>query len=77
MTEYNALLDFLAAHPGADRNELRELAGDDDRLDPDGVDHLLDDALEANEHYWVMRTGRFAPSKYDHSMTGEWRNDSL
>lgn len=83
MPEYNALLDLLAAHPGADRNELREVAGDDDRLDPDGVDDLLDDALaredalEANEHYWVMRTGRFAPSEYDHPLTGEWRNDSL
>jgi len=34
-------------------------------------------ALEANEHYWVMRTGRFAPSEYDHPLTGEWRDGSL
>ncbi|WP_123619190.1 hypothetical protein [Halorubrum sp. CSM-61] len=82
-TEYDALLDLLAAHPGADRDELRELADAADRLDTDAVDDLLDnalareDALEANEHYWVMRTGRFAPSEYDHSLTGEWRDDSL
>jgi hypothetical protein len=79
MSEYDALLDLLAAHPGADRDELRELAGDDDRLDADAVDELLDDALaredalEVGDHYWVMRTGRFHPDEYDHPMTGEWR----
>ena len=36
-----------------------------------------EDALEANERYWVMRTGRFVPSEYDHPMTGEWRDDEL
>ena len=60
MTEYNTLLDLLAAHPGADRDELRELAGDADRLDSEAVDDLLDDALdredalEANEHYLIQ-----------------------
>ena len=83
MDKYNALVDLIAAHPGADRDELRELADDHDRLDPDAVDKLLDDALaredalEANERYWVMRTGRFVPSEYDHPMTGEWRDDEL
>ena len=79
-TEYEALLDLIAAHPGADRDELRELAGDDDRLSADAVDDRLDDALaradalEANEHFWVMRTGRFHPDEYDHPLTGEWRD---
>ena len=82
-TEYERLLDLIAAHPGASLAELRGLAGDDDRLDADAVDKLVDDALarddalEANEHYWVMRTGRFHPEEYDHPMTGEWRDDSL
>jgi len=83
-TEYDALLDLIAAHPGADRDEIHaDLAGDTDRPDADAVDDCLDDALaredalEANEHYWVMRTGRFAPSEYDHPLTGEWRDGSL
>ena len=80
MSEYDALLDLLAAHPGADRDELRELAGDGDHLDPDAVDDLLDDALaredalEVGDYYWVMRTGRFHPDEYDHPLTGEWRD---
>lgn len=27
-TEYDALLDLIAAHPGADRDEIHDLAGD-------------------------------------------------
>ena len=83
MSEYDALLDVIAAHPGASRSELRELAGDDDHPDADVVDEHLDDAparedaLEANGHYWIMRTGRFHPDEYDHPMTGEWREGGL
>mgnify|MGYP005862047507 CR=1 FL=1 len=80
MSEYDALLDVLATHPGASGGELRELAGDADRaIDPNAVDDLLDDALaredalEANGSHWVMRTGRFHPDEYDHPLTGEWR----
>ena len=79
-SEYDALLELIAAHPGASREELRELAGDHDRLDVDVVDELLDDALaredalEASGHYWVMRTGRFHPEEYDHQSTGAWRD---
>jgi len=81
--EYDALLDLIAAHPGASREELRELAGDDDRLDVEVVDDCLDDALarddalEASGPHWVMRTGRFYPSEYDHPMTGEWRDQDV
>ena len=82
MSEYDALLDVIAAHPGASREELRELVGDDDRaVAPEAVDGLLNDALaredvlEANEHYWVMRAGRFHPDEYDHPSTGEWRDE--
>ena len=83
MSEYDALLEVIAAHPGASREELRELASDANRLDAAVVDDRLDDeltredALEANERYWVMRTGRVGPSEYDHPMTGEWRDDEL
>jgi len=84
MSEYDALLEVIAAHPGASRNELRELAGDVDRaIDPDAVDDLLDDALaredvlEANGSHWVMRTGRFHPDEYDHPLTNEWRDGEL
>lgn len=83
MTEYDVFLDLLAGHPGASRSELRELTAADYRLDPDAVNDLLDDALvredvlEANDHYWVMRTGRFAPEEYDHPLTGEWHDDNL
>ena len=80
MSEYDALLEVIAAHPGASRKELRELAGDADRvIGSDAVDELLDDALvredvlEANGSHWVMRTGRFHPDEYDHPSTGEWR----
>jgi len=82
-SEYDALLDLIAAHPGASRRELRELAGDDDHLDTAVVDDHIDDALdredvlEANEHFWVIRTARFAPSEYDHPLTGEWRDDGV
>lgn len=79
-SEYAAFLDLLAAHPGASRKELRELARDSDcAVAPDAVDDLLDDAIaredaiEANDHYWVMRTERFAPDEYDHPLSGEWR----
>jgi len=64
-TEYDALLDLIAAHPGADRDEIH-----DPRATPIAPMLTLsttasmtlarEDALEANEHYWVMRTGRFA-----------------
>ena len=81
MSEYDALLDVIAAHPGVSRGELRELAGDVDlAIDPDAVDNLLDDALaredvlEANGSHWVMRAGRFHPDEYDHPSTGEWRD---
>ncbi|PAU80866.1 hypothetical protein CK500_15180 [Halorubrum salipaludis] len=80
MDKYDRLLDLIAAHPGADLDELHELADDADGLDAASVDDCLDnalareDALEANEHYWVMRTGRFHPDEYDHPMTGEWRD---
>jgi len=84
MSEYDALLDVLAAHPGASRGELRELAADTEHaIDLDAVDDLLDDALaredaiEANGSHWVMRTGRFASNEYDHPLTGEWRDDEL
>ena len=81
MSEYDALLDVLAAHPGASRDELRELVRDDDRgVEVGSVDGLLDDAVaredvvETNGSYWVMRTGRFAFDEYDHPSTGEWRD---
>ncbi|MFD1572499.1 hypothetical protein [Halorubrum laminariae] len=83
MTEYDVFLDLLAGHPGASRSELRELAGDTDRLDADAVDDLLDhalvreDAVEANGSHWVMRSGRFHPDEYEHPLTGEWREDGL
>jgi len=84
MSEYDALLDVIAAHPGASRGELRELAGDAEReIDPEAVDDLLntalasEDALEANGSHWVMRTGRFYPTEYDHPITNEWRDDEL
>lgn len=82
-TEYEVLLDLIAAHPGASRREIRELAGDADNLATDAVAELLDDALahedalEANGSHWVMRTGRFAPDDYDHPLTGEWREDEF
>ena len=82
-SEYDILLDVIAEHPGASRNELRVLVdGDDHAVDPDAVDNLLDnaldrgDVLEANGSHWVMRTGRFHPDEYDHLSTGEWRDDS-
>ncbi|VTT86240.1 hypothetical protein DM2_2278 [Halorubrum sp. DM2] len=84
MSEYDALLNVIAAHPGASRKELRELAGDAERaIDPDTVDDLLDDALaredalEASGSYWVMRTGRFHPDEYGHPITNEWQNETL
>ena len=43
--EYDALLELIAAHPGASRDELRDLAADADRLDAEDVDARLDDAL--------------------------------
>ena len=49
MNKYDRLLDLLAAHPGADRDELRELADDADDLNPGAVDNLPDDALGAIE----------------------------
>lgn len=79
-SEYDALLEVIAAHPGASREELRELASDANRLDAAVVDDRLDDeltredALEANGSHWVMRTGRFAFDEYDHPSTGEWRD---
>ncbi len=45
MDKYDRLLDLLAVHPGADRDELRELADDADDLNPGAVDNLLDDAF--------------------------------
>ena len=84
-SEYDAVLELIAGHPGASRDELCELSRDRDRaLDPDDVDDLVDDALaredalEANGSHWVTRTGRFAPDEYDHPLTGEWRdNESI
>lgn len=82
-SKYDALLEMIAAHPGASRDELRELARDGDRLDAEDVDARLDnalareDALEANGSHWVMRTGQFAFDEYDHPSTGEWPEDSL
>ena len=79
-SEYDVLLELIASHPGASRDELRELAGDADRFDVAVVDELIDDALdredalEANGSHWVMRTGRFAFDEYDHPPTGEWRD---
>ena len=79
MDEYDALLDLIAAHPGATREELAELALDVEGVDPGVVDDRLDDAveredaIEAGDRYWIMRSGRFHPDVYDHPLTGEWR----
>lgn len=57
MSEYDAFLNLLAAHPGAARDELRELASEHDRLNAAAVDDYLNnalarkEALEANDSY--------------------------
>jgi len=49
-TEYDALLDLIAAHPGADRDEIHDLAGDTDRPDADAVDDCLMTRSPARTH---------------------------